>query len=114
MRLLSLCLYFLVTLTACTGNLQLSNGGHASSSGPMGKPVQEVAAYGVVTQVAQEDRLIQIKHGPIPSLNWAPMLMTFTVRDNIVLEGFQKGHKVNFILELDKDENHRLKVLSPK
>lgn len=114
MRLATLSLSLLISLAACTSNLKLANDSHGSSNGPMGTPVKEVTAYGIVTQVALNERFIQIKHGPIPSLNWAPMLMTFKVSENIALKDFQKGNKVNFVLELDKDENHQIKTLSAK
>ncbi len=35
-------------------------------------------------------------HGPIKTMNWPPMTMTFTVKDKAVLGKFKPGAKVDF------------------
>jgi Cu(I)/Ag(I) efflux system protein CusF len=51
-------------------------------------------ATGVVTKV--DKNKVSIKHEAIPSLNWPPMTMAFTVKDRSLMEKMKKGQKVNF------------------
>ncbi|KZY32730.1 MULTISPECIES: copper-binding protein, partial [unclassified Oleiphilus] len=110
MRLLVL-LSMITLLSACSTPLKPINNGHGTTEGIMGETIQEVSAYGLITQVAAEEGLVNIKHGPIPELNWAPMLMTFRVSESLSLEPFKAGDKVSFILELDEKGLHRLKYV---
>lgn len=114
MFLKTLICFSLLILCACTVNKKAPYGIHTSSIKPVGIPIKEVAAYGRVIAVNQHEKLIEIKHAPIPELNWAPMLMTFQVTEVNNLSTFQSGDLVNFVLELDKDENYRIKTLSLK
>ncbi len=107
-------LSLLLILSACSITLKPINNGHGTTDGPMGTTVREVSGYGLITQVSAEQLLVNIKHAPIPELNWAPMLMTFKANEDVPLENFDKGDKVLFVLELDKKENHRLKLLEIK
>ena len=53
-------------------------------------------ATGVVTRVDPARSKVTIKHGPVQSLEWPAMTMTFTVKDKAVLEKMRKGRKVDF------------------
>ncbi len=90
-----------------------ANRGHGSVMGGMGEPVREVSGYGFITQIATGKPLINIKHGPIPELNWAPMVMDFNVAEDVDLTLFQRGQKVSFTLELDSGNNYRIKQIVP-
>lgn len=114
MRLSILIICIVYCLSGCMTQSESQYINHIASSGPMGIPVKEVNAYGRVISVNPTTRVIQIKHAPIPELNWAPMLMNFTVTDNISLASFDKGDVVAFILELDRDNNYRISALSQK
>ena len=102
----------LMMLTGCASNNQPTNGGHSSVTGVMGEPVREASAYGFVTQVAVEKRMVTIKHAPVPAMNWAPMVMPFNIANDVDLSPFKKGDKVDFVLEIDKDKNYRIKAIS--
>lgn len=102
----------IVALVGCAGNGQSSSNGHSSSNEPMGEPVREVTAYGFVTQISIEQHVINIKHAPIPEMNWAPMVMNFNVIEEVDLSPFKQGDKVNFILEVDQALNYRIKEIS--
>jgi len=102
----------LIMLTGCVGNTQPSKVGHNSVKSLTGEPVREVSAYGFVTQILAEKRIITIKHAPIPEMNWAPMVMPFNVADDVDLSPFGRGDKVEFVLDIDKDKNYRIKTLS--
>jgi Cu(I)/Ag(I) efflux system protein CusF len=51
---------------------------------------------GVVRKVDPAKGTITLAHERIPSLNWPPMVMAFTVRDKSLLDRAQTGKKVEF------------------
>ena len=51
---------------------------------------------GVVKKVDPARSTITLDHGPIKSLNWPGMTMSFTVRDKALLAQAQPGKKVEF------------------
>ena len=53
-------------------------------------------ATGVVTKVDPARNKVTIKHGPVQSLNWPSMAMTFTVKDKAMLDKVAKDKKVDF------------------
>ena len=112
MRVIFTLVCLVIMLTGCAGNSQPVSGGHGSTTEVMGKPVKEASAYGFVTQVDVEKRIITIKHAPIPEMNWAPMVMPFNISDDVDLSPLKRGDRVNFILEIDKEKNYRIKTLS--
>ena len=102
----------IILLTGCASKGQVGSNGHGSVSGTMGEPVREVLAYGFVTQVSVERGVINIKHAPIPEMNWAPMVMDFRVADEVELTPFKRGDKVEFVLEVDQQKNYRIKAIA--
>lgn len=51
---------------------------------------------GTVTSIDPASGAVTIAHGPIKSLNWAAMRMTFGVKDKTLLDQVQSGAKVEF------------------
>ena len=51
---------------------------------------------GVVKRVDPAKSTITLDHGPIRSLNWPGMTMSFTVRDKALLDKVQPGNKLEF------------------
>lgn len=51
-------------------------------------------ASGVVTKLDKDK--VTIKHGPVQSMSWPAMSMTFTVKDKSLLEKLAKDRKVDF------------------
>ncbi len=51
---------------------------------------------GSVTQVDPASGKVTIAHGPVKTMNWAPMTMTFDVKNKALLETLQPGAKVEF------------------
>ncbi len=98
-----------MVLIGCAAKEQTSSSGHSSISAVMGEPVRDVSAYGFVTQISPADHIINIKHAPIPEMNWAPMVMNFNVIDRVDLSSFKRGDKVQFVLEVDQALNYRIK-----
>jgi len=105
-----LCL--IIFFTGCASTHQPDRDGNNQLSGLVGEPIREASTYGFVTQVSAEERIITIKHAPIPEMNWAPMVMPFNVADDIDLSPFQRGDKVDFVLEIDKEKNYRIKRIN--
>jgi Cu(I)/Ag(I) efflux system protein CusF len=51
---------------------------------------------GVVKSVDHEKGTVSIAHGPVPTMNWPAMTMTFKVRDKNLLDRAKQGAKVEF------------------
>ncbi len=60
---------------------------------------------GVIKDIKASDNKLTISHGPIKSLGMDGMTMDFVVSDPGMLEVAQKGHNVNFVIEVDKKGN---------
>jgi Cu(I)/Ag(I) efflux system protein CusF len=72
----------------------------AQSGGMKGRDMKDMPkstvhkATGVVTKVDKDK--VTIKHGPVQSINWPAMTMTFTVKDKSLLDNLAKDRKVDF------------------
>ena len=51
---------------------------------------------GTVQKVDLKDGTVTIAHGPVKSMNWSAMTMSFTAKDKKKLEGIKPGDKVEF------------------
>lgn len=51
---------------------------------------------GTIQSLDPRQRRITIAHGPIPTMNWPAMAMTFGVRKVAMLRGFKRGDRVDF------------------
>jgi len=114
MRHILLITCFSVFLTACAGNGQPTSSSYIPTSGPMGESVRDVYGFGLVTHISENEHTVIIKHAPIPEMNWPPMLMSFNVVSSIDLKPFKQGDKVQFVLEVDKEDDYRIKSISAK
>lgn len=52
------------------------------------------SATGVVTKLGEGK--VTIKHGPVRSMNWPTMTMSFKVKDKAIMEKMKKDRKVDF------------------
>jgi Cu/Ag efflux protein CusF len=57
------------------------------------------SAEGEVRKIDKGAKKITLKHGPIPSLDMAPMTMVYRVRDASLLDKVKPGDKVKFVAE---------------
>ena len=66
----------------------------------MDKPTAPAAkthkASGVVKAVDKKAGMVTVAHGPVPSLGWDAMTMSFAVKDKALLDKFTEGKKVDF------------------
>jgi len=53
-------------------------------------------ATGTVTAMDKAGGKVTIAHGPVQTMKWPPMTMTFGVKDKALLEKFSPGKKVDF------------------
>ena len=61
-------------------------------------------ATGVVTKVDPAAGKLTIKHGPVESLKWPAMTMTFKAKDKAMLSKVKKDQKISFtFIEQGKD-----------
>jgi Cu(I)/Ag(I) efflux system periplasmic protein CusF len=56
-------------------------------------------AIGVVKTVDSKAGTVTLDHGPVKTMNWPAMSMTFQVKDNAVMEKLAKGKKVEVEFE---------------
>lgn len=57
---------------------------------------QEHHTTGVVKSVDAQKHSASIAHGPVPSLNWPGMTMSFKVKDDATLAKLKPGAKIEF------------------
>lgn len=53
-------------------------------------------ASGKVTKVDKEKGSVTIAHGPVASMNWPSMTMTFKAKDKAMLDKVKNGDQVEF------------------
>jgi len=51
---------------------------------------------GTVKKVDSAGGKVTLSHGPIPTMNWPAMNMTFTVKDKALLDKFSQDKKIEF------------------
>ena len=56
-------------------------------------------ATGTVTKVDGDKGAVTIEHGPVASMKWPSMTMTFGVKDKALLDKAKPGAKVEFSFE---------------
>ena len=61
-------------------------------------PAQSYQGLGTINNVNAKAGKINLSHGPIPSLGWKAMTMSFEVQDKTLLAKLKKGQKVAFTL----------------
>lgn len=62
---------------------------------------QSAEGEGAVTAIDAQAGMVTLNHGPIASLGWPAMTMTFRVQAASVLQGVSVGQRVHFTLVND-------------
>lgn len=73
--------------------------GDASPTGSKDKSPVTHKATGIVRKVDAKAGTVTLAHGPVTSLNWAAMTMTFQVKDKAVLDKVAEGRKMEVEFE---------------
>jgi Cu(I)/Ag(I) efflux system membrane fusion protein len=70
---------------------------------------------GKVTGIDPAKGRVELDHGPIPSMNWPPMMMGFAVKDKSALARLKKGDAVEFELrgQPNKDGDYVIEKITP-
>jgi Cu/Ag efflux protein CusF len=66
---------------------------------------------GVINSVDASEGVVNITHGPIPSLSWPEMTMDLPVTDDVDLAGLEPGAEVRFRVELGADKVYRMTAI---
>ena len=93
---------FACSLVATTFMLAGPVVAHAQSQGMGGmemksdKKAQVHEGSGTITKIDRQKNRVSIAHGPVQSMNWPAMTMTFKAKDKVMLDNVKEGEKVDF------------------
>lgn len=73
--------------------------------------VKNISGKGTINVVMTTKNMINISHQPIAELGWPKMKMNFNVAKSVNLEKFKPGQRVEFILQLDSQQNTTVTAL---
>jgi Cu/Ag efflux protein CusF len=90
---------------------QKDMGHHA---GEMGAHMREVMGEGRINKVMAKHGMVNIKHDPMPEMNWPQMSMNFKTEKSVNLEDLKPGQEVDFTLLVDDDNNYVIKQITVK
>lgn len=90
-------------LAACTPQATLE-------SSQVVMPSDSVSAFGIVNSIDSEEQRVNITHGPIPQLNWAPMKMDFEISPSVTMPANLVGRKIRFQMKVEQDSRYILTV----
>lgn len=90
-------LIVLAVFLASAGAAQAQSGGMKGMDMKQEKAAGKAhKATGKVTKVDQAKGSVTIAHGPVPSMNWPSMTMTFKAKDKAMLGKVKSGDQVEF------------------
>jgi len=75
----------------------IAAGALAQGSRPAASAVKSGSGSGTITAVDAKGGTVTIKHGPIPTIGWPAMTMTFRASPPALLKGLRWGQRVAFI-----------------
>lgn len=100
---------------------QMSGDGHMMNQNGMGQygenmdsHMREVMGHGRVNKVMAEHGMLNIKHEPMPEMNWPQMSMNFRTQKQVDLSKLKPGQQVDFKLLVDDDNNYVIKEIIVK
>lgn len=107
-RIIGLLAIGLATVTATPGMVRVAEAQVAPA------PVaQQGTTTGTVNAVDTGKGVINLTHGPIPSLGWPEMTMDFGVASGVSLAGLAKGARVSFTVGKGTDGTFRIIAIKP-
>jgi Cu/Ag efflux protein CusF len=87
---------------------------HSQHSDGMNNHLREVMGHGRVNKIMADKNMINIKHEPIPEMNWPQMNMNFRTDDQVDLKALKPGQEVDFKLLVDDENNYVVKEITAK
>ena len=76
--------------------------------------MREVMGEGRIHKVMADRDMVNIKHEPMPEMNWPKMKMNFKVGKGVDLGSLKPGQMVDFTLLVDNDNNYIIKNINSK
>lgn len=86
---------------------KMSEGNHAGMA-----KASEGTGTGVIHSVSKLNRTVNLTHSPIAALNWPEMTMDLAVADDVDLNSFKPGDKVEVHIVLGEDKVYRVHHLA--
>ncbi|RSU50986.1 copper-binding protein [Sphingomonas sp. S-NIH.Pt15_0812] len=74
----------------------IATGAFAQAGKPSAAAVKTGNGMGAITAIDAKGGTVTIKHGPIPSIGWPAMTMTFKAAPPALLKGLRSGQRVAF------------------
>lgn len=97
-----------------TGSTNHKHGEHVAAQETKNDLVREAVGTGVINNINEEIRVLDITHDPIQALSWPKMRMYFQAEKGVSLQNLKPGSEVHFTLVVDDDHNYRIKKIEPK
>jgi Cu/Ag efflux protein CusF len=63
---------------------------------------------GIIHSVDAQKNMVNLSHGPIPSLSWPEMTMDLPVADGVDISGLKPDDEVRFRVVLGADQVYRI------
>lgn len=82
--------------------------------GNMDARMREVMGHGRVNKIMAGHGMVNIKHEPMPEMNWPQMSMNFKTQKQVDLSSLKPGQQVDFKLLVDEDNNYVIKEITVK
>jgi len=80
----------------------------------MDSHMREVMGHGRINKVMAGHGMVNIKHEPMPEMNWPQMSMNFKTQKQVDLSSLKPGQQIDFKLLVDKDNNYVIKEITVK
>lgn len=82
--------------------------------GAMTSHMREVMGSGRINKIMADRHMVNIKHEPMPEMNWPKMSMNFNTKKTVDLGALRPGQEVEFKLLVDDDNNYVIKEITVK
>lgn len=98
-----------------------SDANHMMDSKGMGDHMNEmnehhriVMGQGRINKIMADRHMLNIKHEPMPEMNWPQMSMNFKTQKQVDLSSLKPGQEVEFKLVVDDNNNYLIKDIKVK
>ncbi len=113
MKFASLLLGVALSALAVSANAACSMQGMDMKSSAKSMDQSVHKAQGKVDKVDKAAGKVTISHGPVASLKWSAMTMTFAVKDPSILDSVKPGSKVDFDIVKEHDGSFAISKATP-
>lgn len=93
-----------LAMSLSSAQAELGRGDHLAAEHTAGT----LTSTGVVRGVHKKDAKLMLSHPAIPAFDMSDMTMVFRVADPILLDGVERGDKIEFVLNRMEDGSYRI------